>query len=238
MNPPEPLPPMPTAEWVAIAASLGALGAALGILAVRGFVRAYRLSNLAQAMWGGGLALGAAAMAVELLAYVGIVNEPLLRGYVFLSAGIVGVLSLGAAGSLHRPRLARGYAVFQGFALGITAIASFTARLPLSMVVGGIIVGQPSLLLIVLSSVVTVPATIVLLGTAVISLRKAFRWSHLTMVAGACVLGAGGALYIASFPVMLYYAEFIGIILLFVGLMNLSRVAAPAPSPRSIARPG
>jgi hypothetical protein len=217
------------AEFLAIATSLAALGVALTVLSVRGLIRAVRTRKLAQAMWGIGLGLGAAAMAIEFLAYVGVVTEALLQGYVFLSAGIVGVLSLGAAGSLHRPRLAKGFAVFELLALSLTAAASFLTRLPLSMVVGGIIVGDPPTSLLILSSIVTVPATVVLLGTAVASLRRAFRWSHVTMLAGACVLGAGGAFYIASFPVMLYYAEFVGIVMLFVGLVNLSRLSVSAP---------
>ena len=223
-------------DQVAIAVSLAALGVALGVLAARGFVRAYTSRKLAQAMWGAGMALGAAAMAIEFLAYVGFVTEALLQGYVFLSAGIVGVLSLGAAGSLHRPRLALGYAAFEALALAVVAVASFTTPLPLSMVVAGIIAGNPPALLLVLSTIVTVPATVVLLGTAVVSLRRSFRWSHVTMIAGACVLGAGGAFYIASFPVMLYYAEFVGIIMLFVGLINLSRLGVTAPAPAGAAR--
>jgi len=223
-------------DQFAIAASLAGLGVALGVLAVRGFVRAYAARKLAQAMWGAGMALGAAAMAIEFLAYVGVVTGALLQGYVFLSAAIVGVLSLGAAGSLHRPRLARGYAAFESVALALVAAVSFTTPMPLSMVVAGIIVGNPPVLLLVLSSIVTVPATVVLLGTAVVSLRRSFRWSHVTMIAGACVLGAGGAFYIASFPVMLYYAEFVGIIMLFVGLMNLSRLGLTSPAPTGVAR--
>ena len=222
---------------VAIALSLAALGAALGVLAGRGFVRAVRTRKLAQALWGAGLSLGAAAMAIEFLAYVGVVTVGLLQTYVFLSAGIVGVLSLGAVGSLHRPRLARGFAAFELVALAVTAGASYATPLPLSMVVGGIIVGNPPPNLLILSTVVTVPATVVLLGTAVISLRRAFRWSHVTMLAGACVLGAGGAFYIASFPVMLYYAEFVGIVMLFVGLINLSRLPIGTPAPGPTPRP-
>jgi hypothetical protein len=90
--------------------------------------------------------------------------------------------------------------------------------------------------LLVLSSFVTVPATIVLLGFAVLSLRRSFHWKGLLMIAGASVLAGGGAFYIASFPVALYYAEFIGIVLLFIGLTDFSRwltpSAAPAAAPR------
>ena len=219
-----------------IAASLATLGGALGALAVGGFRRAIRTRKIAQAMWGGGLALGAAAMAVELLAYVGVVTEALLQTYVFLSAGIVGVLSLGAVGSLHRPRLSIGYGAFQAGALGVTAWASFASYLPPSVVVSGIIVGPFPAVVLLLSTVVTVPATVVLFVTAVVSLRRAFRWSHVTMLAGAAVLGAGGFLYIASFPVMLYYAEFVGIIMLFVGLVNLSRVPVASAATTPLAR--
>ena len=221
--------------WATIAVSLAALALTLGVLSVRGFAHAVRARKLAQAMWGGGMALGAAAMAVEFLAYAGVVTEGLLQAYVFLSAAIVGVLSLGAVGSLRRPRLAIGFAGFEAVALGVTGFACLMTSLPLSMVVGGIIVGDPPASLIILSSFVTVPATVVLLGTAVVSLRRSFRWSHLTLVAGACVLGAGGAFYIASFPVVLYYAEFVGIVMLAVGLVNLSRVSVSAPTAGSVA---
>jgi hypothetical protein len=50
------------------------------------------------------------------------------------------------------------------------------------------------------------------------------------MAGGAIILGAGGALYIASFPIALYYAEFVGILLLFLGLISLPQASsAPAP---------
>jgi hypothetical protein len=47
------------------------------------------------------------------------------------------------------------------------------------------------------------------------------------------ILGAGGALYIASFPIALYYAEFLGIFFLFLGLVSLpstARASVPAPT--------
>ncbi len=102
--------------------------------------------------------------------------------------------------------------------------------MPLSMVTQGIITGDPPLLLIVISSLVTGPATIVLLASSVSSLRRSRDWRTLLLVAGALVLGAGGTFYIASFPVVLYYAEFIGIVLLFAGLMSLKPMAPAAPA--------
>jgi hypothetical protein len=72
---------------------------------------------------------------------------------------------------------------------------------------------------------VTIPATVVLLTAAVVHLRRTFRPKGLLMITGACILGAGGAFYIASFPVVLYYAEFVGIVMLFLGLTDLSRLS-------------
>jgi hypothetical protein len=93
--------------------------------------------------------------------------------------------------------------------------------MPGSMVLAGVVSGNPPLLLLLLSSLVTVPATFVLLGAVAISLRKSWKWQTLMMGIGACVLATGGALYIAAFPVALYYSEFIGIVLIFIGLASL-----------------
>jgi hypothetical protein len=221
-------------ESGAISVSLGLLTVVLGALSARGFVRFVRDKNRHQLAWATGLGMGTAATLVELLAYAGIVNTFLLQAYVFFSAAIVGVLSLGTLKAFHRVNWNRAYIAYTGATLALVAGFSFTTPMPASMVDAGVIAGNPPLLLLTLSSFVTVPATIVLLTACVLSLRKNFRWKGLLMLSGAAVLGAGGAFYIASFPVMLYYAEFVGIVLLFFGLVDFSRwtLANPVPSPR------
>jgi len=76
--------------------SLAALCGLLAVLSVRGLLRFGSTRSRAQLMWGGGLALAAAAMGVETVVYLGMVSVPILQAYVFLSAAIVGILSLGA----------------------------------------------------------------------------------------------------------------------------------------------
>ncbi|MGD0249776.1 MAG: hypothetical protein ABSB97_02645 [Thermoplasmata archaeon] len=217
-----------------IAFSLGILCTVLGSLSVRGFVRFFKNHDRHQVMWAVGLGLGTAATLAELLAYVGVVSVVLLQSYVFFSAAIVGVLSLGTLRAFHRVRWNQAYIGYIGATLALVAFYSFTTPMPTSMVTSGVISGNPPLSLLILSSLVTVPATIVLLSACVLSLRKSFRWRGLLMLSGACVLGAGGAFYIASFPVMLYYAEFVGIVLLFFGLVDFSRwtLASPTAAPR------
>lgn len=220
-------------EPVAIAASLAFLCVILGWLTVRGIARAIRDRSRHQLMFGLGLACGAASMLIEFVAYLGVVTVPLLQAYVFLTAAIVGVLSLGSAKTARWPRFEPAYAAYTIAVGAVIGWFSFTTDLPLGMVQQGIVVGNPPLLLIVLSSLMTVPATVVLLTAAVVHLRRSFRPKGLLMITGACILGAGGAFYIAAFPVVLYYAEFVGILMLFLGLTDLSRLglARPASSP-------
>jgi hypothetical protein len=225
-------------ESYLIAISLVALTTLLFVLSVRALLRYGETRSRAQLMWGGGLACATAAMAVEAIVFLGIVSSPILEVYVFLSAAIVGILSLGATKILRRPRIERFYTGYILATTAVVAAASAMTPLPTSMVTSGIITGNPPLLLILLSSFVTVPATVVLLTATALSLRRSWRWQTLLMAAGAIILGAGGALYIASFPIALYYAEFIGILLLFLGLLSLPQAtptsaATAAPHPNA-----
>lgn len=214
----------------AIGSSLFVLTGMLGFLCVRGLWRYLQNRVPTQLMWGLGLAFATAAMAIEAVVYLGTVTVPLLQAYVFVSAAIVGVLSLGATRVLRRPGVERVYAGYIGGTTALVAAFSFLTPLRLSMVTNGIITGNPPLVLILLSTLVTGPATVVLLAASVVSLRRDHRWQTLLMIAGALILGAGGTLYIASFPVALYYAEFLGILCLFLGLVALQGVSTPSPS--------
>ncbi len=220
----------------ALAASLLILTALLAVLAVRGLLRYAATRAPVQLMWGLGILCATAAMAIEVAVYLGVVLVPILQAYVFLSAAIVGVLSLGATRVLRRPRVERGYRAYIAGTTALVAAASFLTPLSTGMVHDGIITGDPPLLLLVLSTLVTGPATVVLLTASAVSLRRDRRWQTLLMIAGALILGAGGTLYIASFPVALYYAEFLGILLLFFGLVSLP-AASPARQPAGTPRP-
>jgi len=222
------------AEGWGIAASLGLLTAVLIILTARGFIRFCRTRRHSQLGWGVGLGFGAIATGIELAAYLIPVPSVFLQAYVFFSAAIVGTLSLGSVRAFRRPLVRNLYASYIIGISGVVAAFCFTTPVPASMVQSGVISGNPPPFLLILSSLITIPATIVLLGFAVVSLRRSFHWKGLLMIAGASVLAAGGAFYIASFPVALYYAEFVGIVLLFVGLTDFSRWLSPATSPTPV----
>jgi hypothetical protein len=223
--------------YVGIAASLVALSLMLLALSVRAFLQYRATPNRARLMWGTGLLFATGAMIVEAVVFLGADSSPLLETYVFFSAAIVGVLSLGATRILRSPKLERGYTYYIAATCVLVGVFSFLTPLPpASMVSGGIITGDPPLLLLVLSSLVTFPATAVLLTASYLSLRRSWRWQTLLMIGGALILGAGGTLYIASFPVALYYAEFLGIVLLFFGLISMPQ-AASTTTPLSAGQP-
>jgi hypothetical protein len=221
-------------EQIGLAASLAGLGVLLAIVAGRAYLQYVRKGQRTQLAWGTGLLFGSLAMFVETSVYLGHVDNLILQAYVFFSAAIVGTLSLGATKVLKRPRFEQAYTAFILAASALVAVFSFATSMPSSMVSGGVIAGDPPLLLLLLSSLVTGPATVVLITSAILGLRRSWRWQTLLMVAGALVLGAGGTFYIASFPIVLYYAEFLGIGLLFLGLISLPTVA-PAAAPGAVA---
>jgi hypothetical protein len=216
------------AEGFAISISLLFVLALLLTLVARSAIQYRRTRERNQLIWGSGLLLAAAAMAVESIVYWGVSPAPFLPLYVFLSAAIVGVLSLGATRVLRSPRLEMGYRAWILGTCGLVAALCAVTPLPASMVSADVITGNPPLDLIVASTLVTGPATVVLLTASYLSLRRSWKWHTVLMIAGALILGGGGVLYIASFPIALYYAEFAGVLLLFLGLISLP-ASTPAP---------
>jgi len=211
------------ATGAAVAASLALLTVALAWLTTRAFVRFFRGHERTQIMWGTGMGMASAAMGIETAVYAGFCSSPLLEGYVFVSAALVGLLSLGCVHVIRARWFARIYTGYILFSCAVLGVVSFSTPVPLSLVSGGIISGAPPTFLLVVSSFITGPATIVLLLASAVSLRRSRRWQTVMIIAGALVLGAGGTLYIAAFPVFLYYAEFIGIVLLFGGVVSLPK---------------
>ncbi len=217
-------------------ASLWMLGGLLAYLAVRNVIRYRTEPRGALLWWATGLGAAAAAMMLEAVVFVGISAPGLLDAYFFLTAATVAALSIGATGVLGHRRIELGY---EGYILAVTAavgVASFSLPLPDGIVSNGVISGSPSVWVVVLSSLVTFPATILLLAATALAIRSSRQWRPGLIVVGVGVLAAGGTLYIASLPAALYYAEFLGILLLFLGLVSLPH-ARPAKAPSPAGRP-
>jgi hypothetical protein len=101
------------------------------------------------------------------------------------------------------------------------------------IVVSGVVTGLPPTPVLIASAVVTFPASLLLIGASLYGALWQKRYHLLFIAAGTAVIAAAGSLYIASFPLSLYYAEFAGTVLLFLGFVRIpaiAPVAAAAPA--------
>lgn len=219
----------------AVAGSIVGLSAVALVLAVLVLQR-YRIERrTCHLYWGVGLLLVVAVLAAEAALYVGVWSQPLIQSYLILAAVLVGILSLGSADLSLRGRWK---ALYFGY-VGVTSVAllavGLATTIPTSIISGGVVSGLPPLWVDVLSSLITFPAAVLLI---VSSLYGAFRQHQprlLFITAGAIVFSAAGTLYLVSFPVTLYYSDFVGVVLLFLGFVTLPRLEAPSPMPRPAA---
>jgi len=183
--------------------------------------------------WGIGLALVAVTMAQEGAFYLGLWSEWFAQTYLVLVALLVGILSLGSAELSLKGwgrRLWWGYMGVTGAAL---VVVSFLSTVPSSIVVDGVVTGLPPIGIVVISSLVTFPASLLLIGSSLYGAIWQKRYHLLFIAVGTAVIAAAGSLYLVSFPLSLYYAEFVGVVLLFLGFVRvpgLSSYATPTPA--------
>ena len=80
--------------------------------------------------------------------------------------------------------------------------------------------GVPPLLVTIFSTLITIPASAVLLVVAIKSYLKTKNKKMLSIIAGVVFVVIAGTLYIVSFPSLLYISEFVGILLLWYGFYS------------------
>jgi len=169
--------------------------------------------------WSIGLWLFALSVFEEFLFSSGYYGESLIRSYLGLAALLVEFLALGSIQLVKSSKVRTAYYVFcaastvaLGYFLGTETIGN--------ILVNYVVSGTPPLSIITVSSVITFPAAIVLIVIAALSYRKTKNPKMLSIIAGVVITAIAGSLYIAQFPAFLYYAEFIGILLLWLGFFN------------------
>ena len=219
--------------------SLGLLGSivalcvvsfALAALVIDRFRRERRRSLL---YWGTGLFLVFVAIAEEAIFYAGLWSMPLLQSYLVLSAILVGILSLGTAELLFHDCAKRIWFGFVGLASAAVLVVGFLYPVSPSIVVNGVISGAPPSATTIASSIVTVPCAMLIIVGSLYGVVRQRRLSLLYIAFGAIVFAAAGALYVAAFPVTMYYADFVGVALLFLGFVKVPFVSVKAGTPTS-----
>jgi hypothetical protein len=209
------LPPLVGALALSV---LAVLTVVLMVVEARRYVQRRMRPHL---FWSVGLALVVVSLAIEAIFYAGGWSVPAAQSYFFLVALLVGVLSLGSAELLLPHQYRAPYAVYVAVLSAVTAYLCFVDPIGRGVLSGGVVTGNPSLGVLVASSCVTVPAAAIMVIGSIRSALQLRQWRLLYVAAGILVISAAGALYIVSIPITLYFAEFVGVFLLFVGFGGL-----------------
>ena len=211
----------------AIAASLVVLSAialALAVLVLRRYFAERRPCYL---YWGAGLFLFFVTLVEEAALDFGVWSQPLIQSYLVLVAVLVGVLSLGSAELSLAPRWRWPYFGYIAATSVALAVLGFTVTISTSIMTDGVVAGLPPTSIDLVSSLITFPAAVLLIVSSLYGAVKQHRLNLLYIAVGTGVISAAGTLYLVSFPATLYYAEFVGILLLFLGFVKVPRLTAP-----------
>ena len=208
------------------------LVAVFDVLLIRQYLARRKIHQL---WWAIGFAMYAAAAFLEFAMQLSGGWSPwLFRFYALLSASLVAVLAQGSMALVSRKRIwSRIYLAYNTICFAIFAFGVFTTpliaaelanpKLSSYAALGGTALTYPR----VMSMLLTIPATFVLLGAAVLSiirfLRKkefAYRvWANVLIAAGTLVIASGGGMAKAGNTTMFYLAEMLAAVLFFAGFL-------------------
>lgn len=207
---------------------LGLLAALLGVVEWRRYTAQGTMSHL---YWSVGLFLVFATLLEEAVFYAGVWTSALLDSYFFLVAVLVGILSLGSVENGLGPKWRRAYSAY---VVAITALVAYfcaTTVVSGSVLSQGVVTGSPGLGIVLSSTALTVPAAVLMAALALLGAYRHKVWRLAFIAAGIIVISAAGGLYIVAIPITLYYAEFIGVFLLYIGFGGVRPSALRRPSP-------
>lgn len=179
----------------------------------------FRKSLISYIYWSTGMWLFALASLLEIFFSVGIYNIPLIDVYLFSVAVLVQLLSLGSLALTKKDSVFRAYAGYSIAADALLAVA--LVIYPVGYILtNGVVFGLLPLFVIIVSSIITFPAAVILIVVGALSYRTGKDARMLSIIAGTIVVSIAGTLYIAAYPAFLYYAEFVGIVLLWIGFVD------------------
>jgi len=218
----------------AIAASLVFLSVIALVLAVLVLRRYWVERRPCYLYWGLGLFLFFVTLVEEAVLDFGAWSQPLIQSYLVLVAVLVGILSMGSAEISLARRWRWPYYGYLGATSVALLVVGFTTTISTSIISDGVVSGVPPVSIDLISSLITFPAAVLLIVSALYGAVKYRRYHLLYIAIGTAVISAAGTLYLVSFPATLYYAEFLGILLLFLGFVRIPRIV---PEPTQQANP-
>ncbi len=172
--------------------------------------------------WSAGMWTFSVAVFLEIVFSAGIFSQDLIKVYLFLVAELVLLLSLGSMILLHS-KYGPIYYIYSAVISIYLVLSLYLYRIG-NIINSYVVFGSLPLQVVLSSSLVTFPAAVMLVLIAILTYRKTRDKKMISIIAGVIVVSVAGTLYIASFPAFLYFAEFIGILLLWAGFFDPSMI--------------
>lgn len=208
--------PLLQLEALAVTIVVFILSLVLTLIMTKSYIKGRKPSTL---FWSLGMWSFTIGVLLEILFAFNISSEPLIALYLFIVAALVEFLALGSMQLIQSKKLKQVYyayciitTIFVGYSLIVVKITNF--------IMDYIAFGNPPLIVIVSSSLVTFPAAAILIIIALKSYLKTKSYQMLSIIIGVVIVSIAGTLYIVQFPSLLYAAEFIGILLLWIGFYS------------------
>ncbi|MEM3416106.1 MAG: hypothetical protein QW719_02070 [Candidatus Micrarchaeaceae archaeon] len=168
--------------------------------------------------WSVGMWAFAIGVLLEVVFAAGIYSELLISVYLFIVAIVVESLALGSMQLIKSNKLKNLYYAYAAASTILLAYSLYASHIG-NIIESHIVFGALPMFVVITSSIVTFPAAAILIAIAAISYVRKRSYKMLSIIAGVIVVSAAGTLYIAAMPTFLYYSEFIGILLLWIGFI-------------------
>lgn len=180
--------------------------------------RYFRKHSRPLLFWSMGMWAFAIGVLLEVVFAIGIYSDLLISIYLFIVVVVVESLALGSMQLIKSNRLRDSYYIYS--AASTILLIYFLYASPIGNIIEShIVFGVLPLFIVIASSTVTFPAAAILIAIAAISYVHRHSYKMLSIIAGVIVVSTAGTLYIAAIPAFLYYSEFIGILLLWIGFI-------------------
>ena len=219
--------------YISVLAATVFIFLASSLLSVLLTINFLRKSLTSYIFWSTGMWLFALASFLEILFSVGIYTISLIDAYLFSVAVLVQFLSMGSLALTKKETIFKAYAGYSIAADALLAVA--LAVYPVGYILtNGVVFGLLPLFITIVSSIITFPAAVILIVVGALSYRKRRDTKMLSIIAGTIVVSIAGTLYIAKYPAFLYYAEFLGIVLLWTGFVDFRYLFAAREVNKSV----
>ena len=168
--------------------------------------------------WSTGMWFFVIGVLLEVIFAFGIYSEFLIALYLFVVAMVVESLAIGSMQLIKSIKLKSSYYLYSIITTVLLAYSLYASNIG-NVITNHIVFGVLPIFIVITSSIVTFPAAAILIAIAAISYLHRHSAKMLSIIAGVVVVSVAGTLYIAAIPAFLYYSEFIGILLLWLGFL-------------------